>query len=440
MIVLPVLSTVIPMLALAAGGPASNALSVEEPDDPLSIVGGSFAEACQWPSAVSMLENDETPVMCTGSLIHPQVVMTAAHCISPERPIVSVGFGEHGQETGIPERVVSVVDCTSNPNFDLGNGADVGFCILSEEVLDVPIVPLMAGCEVEEIDPGDEVYIVGFGADFGSWNPQTEELTVTGVGAKRWTTQTVDFIDQALQEIYLYGSNGSDSACFGDSGGPALMQLADGTWRVFGTGGHLYDPGGFPAPMIPDNICGAGVAYGFAPFVIEWLEQDSGFDLTPCWNGNVWDPSPACVDFPLDPAVGGGSWAAGCSGGLLGTSEAPACADVPPPPPPPPPPPGTGSSGDDLGDDSDDGSGTTGGDPTGMLPGGTGDDESGPVPPLEDSSAVDGDSSGGAGLGDDGGSSDQSCSCQSGRSPSSTPALWLLLAGLGARRRRSRLA
>ncbi len=440
MLVFPVLTTLIPVLAFAAGGPAPDARAVEGPDGPQTIVGGSLADPCQWPSVVAMIEDDETPVMCTGSLIHPQVVMTAAHCIIPERPIVAVGFGEHGQDTGVPERLVSVDDCVPNPDYDFGTGADVGFCILSELVHDVPIVPLMAGCEVDEIDPGDEVYIIGFGADYGAWDPVTDEVSASGVGPKRWTTQTVDFIDPGPEEINLFGSNGSDSACFGDSGGPGMVQLADGTWRVFGTGGHLYDPGGFPPPMIPDNVCGTGAAYGFAPFAIEWLEQTSGIDLTPCWNGNVWDPAPTCANFPLDPHVGNGSWATGCSGGAFGTSEAPVCADEPPPPPPPPPP-GTGSS-DGFGDESegpaDDGPWTTGSDPTGIPPGGTVGGGSDPVPPVGESSGTDGaGSSGDAGLGGDGDMVDRGCACRSGDSPSPTPALWLLLAGLGVRRRRN---
>ncbi|MEX1363499.1 MAG: trypsin-like serine protease [Nannocystaceae bacterium] len=423
-------------LTLATGGPALDGLV--EPVDPVAIVGGSPAELCQFPAVVSILEDDETPVMCTGSLIHPQVVMTAAHCINPERPVVGLGFGEHGQATGVPEFAVPPIECVGNPEYYSGTGADVGYCLLSFPVVGVPIVPLMAGCEVDQVVPGTEVVIVGYGADYGTYDETTGEISATGVGPKRWTTQTVDFIDAAFEEITMYGPNGSQSACFGDSGGPVMMQLDDGSWRVMGTGGHLYDPGGLPGPAIPGNICGTGVAYGFSPFVNDWLEQQTGLDLTPCWDGESFVGGPDCADFPLQPDVGAGTWAAGCVGGPVGGGMAPACAGGPPPPPPPPPPPGTTDDGgsDDFGDSSDGGwpGGTTGVDPE-PPPGGTGG--SSPIPPGPAPGSTGEDDSSGGAPGLDGDMLGRGCSCRSVPSPRGLPAAaGLLLLGLVARRRR----
>ncbi|MEM9460760.1 MAG: trypsin-like serine protease [Myxococcota bacterium] len=420
---------------LAFGGGAPDALV--QPSDPQSIVGGSLAEPCQWPSVVSILEDDETPVMCSGTLVHPQVVMTAAHCISDERPIVGLGFGEHGMDTGVPERVVAPIDCVGNPDYYFGNGADVGYCVLSELVHDVPIVPLMAGCEVEALVPGTEVFIIGYGADFGSYDPVADEVTATGVGPKRWTTQTVDFIDAQFQEINLVGDNGSQSACFGDSGGPAMVQMADGSWRVFGTGGHLYDPGNLPPPMIPDNICGAGAAYGFAPFVLDWLEQETGVDLTYCWDGDQWSPAPTCADFPLDPHMGAGTWATGCAGGSFGGGQPPACADVPPMP-------GTTDGGSSSSDDAGETTEGPAESSSGAPPPDPLDTSAGPVPPLPGGSGSTSDapgSSGDAGEQDDDGLGGRGCSCRTSSDPAGAPALpWmvLMLAGLGRARRRSR--
>lgn len=415
------------VLAMGAGAPDA----VVPVADPQAIVGGTEAEPCQWPSVVSILEDDETPVMCSGTLVHPQVVMTAAHCINPERPIVGLGFGEHGMDTGVPQRVVEPVECVGNPDYYFGNGADVGYCVLAELVHDVPIVPLMAGCEVEALVPGTEVVIVGYGADYGTFDPGTGEVDASGVGPKRWTTQIVDFIDEGVQEINLHGDNGSQSACFGDSGGPAMVQLEDGTWRVFGTGGHLYDPGGLPPPMIPDNICGAGAAYGFAPLVLDWLEQETGVDLTYCWDGNQWSPAPTCADFPLAPNVGAGTWATGCADGPVGGGEPPACADVPPPP-------GTTDDGgsSDEGDETTEGPGAS----TGLsLTGGLDSGGSSGSPPLPGGTAGTGDeSSGDAGAQDDG-DPGRGCACHAGPGPARAPAMFFgLLAGLGLATRRRR--
>lgn len=428
------MAVLVPLSLAAASLVLATEGLTEPPSDPVTIVGGELAEYCQFPSVVSILEDDETPVMCTGSLIHPQVVMTAAHCIDPERPIVAVGFGDHGMDTGLPAFQVPTIECVGNPEFYSGNGADVGYCLLTFPVSAVPIVPLMAGCEVDQVVPGGEVIIVGYGADYGTYNEDTREVEASGVGPKRWTTQTIDFVDELFQEINLYGDDGSQSACFGDSGGPAMMQLADGTWRVLGTGGHLYDPGFLPPPMIPGNICGAGAAYGFSPFVNDWLELETGLDLTPCWDGYTFTGGDGCGNFPFEPHVGYGDWPTGCQGGPGGGGVAPpACAE---PPPPPPPPPGTTDDGgsDDIGDDTG-WPGETGVDPQPPPPGAT----SGPIPPdpLPPMGTGGSDESGDDAGAADEGFLDRGCACRTrSGSGGGGAAAGLLLLGLVARRRR----
>ncbi|HWB81107.1 MAG TPA: trypsin-like serine protease [Nannocystaceae bacterium] len=296
----------------------SNALVGETPP-PLPIVGGTDAATCEWPAVVAMLEDDETPVMCSGSLIHPEVVMTAAHCIIPERPIVGLGFGEAGQVFGTPARVVAPTECVPHPDYENFGAPDVAYCRLAEAVTDVPIVPVLAGCESEALQPGVEVTIVGFGATYGTY--VDEMVMAMGVGAKRYTTQTIDYVDDMFGEVNMVGPNGSQSACFGDSGGPSLVQLADGSWRVFGTGSHLYDPGDLPPPIEEGNVCGSGVAYGYVTHALEWLEQETALDLTPCWDGDDFVASAACGDFPLAPGIASGSWDDGCVGGALGGGE-----------------------------------------------------------------------------------------------------------------------
>ncbi len=413
-------------------------LRIEAPSDPEAIVGGVEAETCQWPAAVSILEDDQTPVMCTGSLVHPQVVLTAAHCIIPERPIVAVGFGEHGMSPGIPQRVVATVECVGNPLYYSDVGADVGYCLLAEPVVDVPIVPMLAGCEAEALTPGSEVVIVGFGATWGSYDEEGN-LETMGVGTKRWTTQTVDSIDSYFEEINLYGPMGSQSACFGDSGGPALVRLDDGTWRVIGAGSHIYDPGFLPPPIDPTNFCGAGAAYGFVPFALDWLEQETALDLTPCWDGETWAPGPGCGGFPMEPDLIG-SWGTSCAGGAVGGGLPPACAE---------PPAGTSGSEDGGSEEGDDtwgpaplddlgggwGGSTSAGD-GGWITGGT-DPRPPEPPPWETDTEAQGSSTGDAPL--DGDSLvERGCACRSTPSRGLAPLGLLLLAGFARRRAAAR--
>jgi MYXO-CTERM domain-containing protein len=311
-----------PALALAF---SPSGIASELPP-PLPIVGGTDAATCEFPATVMMLEDDETPVMCSGSLIAPDIVLTAAHCLIPERPIVAIGFGEAGQVFGIPAFTVAPTQCEAHPDWANQGHTDVAYCRLAEPVTTVPIVPLLGGCEVDALQPGVELTIVGFGATWGSYDEENDMVISMGVGAKRWTTQIIDSVDLFTNEVNMVGANGSQSACFGDSGGPALVELGDGTWRVVGAGSHLFDPGGFPGPMEKGNICGVGVAYSFAPGAIDWLESETGVDLVPCWDGDEWVAG--CGDFPMDPNIAAGAWKNGCAGGPLGGFDEPTCEPV----------------------------------------------------------------------------------------------------------------
>jgi hypothetical protein len=78
---------------------------------------------------------------------------------------------------------------------------------------------------------GDTVTIVGFGSTDATLGPSGWE-NVVGGGIKRYTTQTVERIDLANNDLFLLGFG--SSGCPGDSGGPMLVELADGSWRVAG--------------------------------------------------------------------------------------------------------------------------------------------------------------------------------------------------------------
>ena len=291
---------------------------------PAGIYGGEISASCAWPSVVSLTSSQGA---CTGTLIHPELVVYAAHCGDS---FVSVEFGD--TRSAVFGRSVWTQDCRIHhvvDNGNLGSGQDIAFCRLAEPVTDVAIVPPLMGCETSVIYPGAEVVAVGFGeAEDGTFDVK-REVTIN--------------VNQVGVEVSAGGLG--QGTCQGDSGGPLFIKLktelnGDDTWRVFGV--TSFGPPG----------CEGGANFGLMYDNMAWLESESGLDLTPCTDaaGN-WDPDSRCTYFPLEPGLGGGSWEAACEVGPLAPELAQTCGEPLSPDDPEPPDPtaeGDGDSGDDA--------------------------------------------------------------------------------------------
>ncbi|MEM7156025.1 MAG: trypsin-like serine protease [Myxococcota bacterium] len=257
--------------------------AVPDTDDPTPIFGGDDVQSCGWPTTVSMQGE------CTGTLVHPQLVIYAAHCGTNYS---SVEFGE--QITPGHARSVPTERCEAYPSFELGAGTDWAFCVLQEPQNDIAITPPLMGCEVDVLQPGTEVTIVGYG--------QSEN----GYGDKKEVT--TQFNQFEGNEAFIGG--GGEDSCGGDSGGPVYVRMPDGgSWRAFGITSY-------------GSECGSGGYYSLMHTGMDWFETQSGIDLTPCHDaqGN-WDPTPDCTGFPMAPGTSGGSWNDGCAPGDLSGPE-----------------------------------------------------------------------------------------------------------------------
>lgn len=171
-------------------------------------------------NAAAVLLNGE--MFCSGSLIAPNVVLTAGHCTleaQRTRGVVKVTFdpvvsANAKYYTGTPY---------TSPDFRRGGlrpseqatQTDLGVIVLNSPVTDASPWKLPAANFDATLAPGQIVTVIGFGAT----NNDNE-----GLGERRYAPVTLGATPPSIASanIALSSANGY-SQCFGDSGGPVIV-------------------------------------------------------------------------------------------------------------------------------------------------------------------------------------------------------------------------
>lgn len=268
------------------------------------IVGGEEVPLYEWTSVVAILSRDPeqatTANLCSGTLVGPRVVLTAAHCLDEMAPTedMVVIFGdsiytfEETRRAGVERYGLHPEACTDKCK---GDAFDFGYVILAQDAYGIEIIPpLVDQAEWDEVmHVGAPVHVVGFGT-VRDTDEDDAILTTDDVGHKRVMSTPIDSFSRSGNE-FRAGGEGED-ACGGDSGGPAFIQLESGEWRLVGVTSRGVRP------------CGTGDSvYGVPYPVLTWLRDETGLDLLPadC-------PDGTCLD--MKPEVDG----CGCAGGSPG--------------------------------------------------------------------------------------------------------------------------
>jgi hypothetical protein len=255
-----------------------------------AIAGGYIDDA---DKAVVGIFDGQIGSICSGSLLAPNVVLTARHCVSSVLNEVSGGvscnettFGSLHSASGfyvtthtqmeydpsLYHRAREVIGLPVSDKSFCGN--DQAILILDENIDPNEALPLTPRVDTA-IAPGDEYFAVGFGAtnDSGS-----------GAGTRRRRDSLfIDCVADGCPKYYTRPTEwiGDKGICSGDSGGPALDMLG----RVIGVTSR--GPSGCEDPVY-------GYVFGWGQWIKDVTNYAAGLGgyPPPIW-ASGWPTDPA---------------------------------------------------------------------------------------------------------------------------------------------------
>ena len=266
-----------------------------------AIVGGETVPAGRWPDTVAVLG---TSGSCTGTLIAPDLVLTAGHCsnINPTRVVANTT--DYAQSQGIK---VNVTRTTAYPNWQ--TMYDVAVIELASPISGIEPRKLATSCTFKaSVKSNVSVHLVGFGAtntEGTQANTQLREAmtavidptcAASGMGCKPNVAPGGEFIA---------GGGGTADSCFGDSGGPVYLDTPNGAVLI-GAVSRGVDGASTP--------CGGGGIYVRTDKIIEWIESTTKKTVAK----DSCDGEAFAADNPADEAEDAGEETVGCN--ATGTS------------------------------------------------------------------------------------------------------------------------
>jgi secreted trypsin-like serine protease len=212
------------------------------PSAQASIVGGKPGTIEEFPSLVYIQAIEgKQGFACTGTVVAPRIVLTAAHCVENIDNGTITSTHAYAVSTGVadptkagPPNIFHIVATHVFPGFDPGVLHGDAAILVLDRPTTAPVLPMAGAADAALYGGGAEVRLTGWGLTNARAEEAPKNLRMTTMVVKPSSVcqkKVKPFYKPYLptEQVCVLSANKKSGGCFGDSGGPAIGQRADGT-------------------------------------------------------------------------------------------------------------------------------------------------------------------------------------------------------------------